>query len=663
MAARRITTILLCGVIALAASGCGGGEPVTVQPEGPEARDYGKIAVYGGRDRFLCEWESIPSDVTKVELRFEETGDAFGLQGSSGSKFFPCKEGEHLVDVTYFKGSQRFAEGEKRHLRVYGDKYESELKGLKATVWEARGAWFSGVAAYSSDPSIVGVEYSYTTRLGEKITKAEGSKETVTFEDVDGAVSMRTIYCPSEKTGDRFYSPWTIAATSGEPVAPAEKNAVVDGYRGIWFDLGQATSYGSKYSGGLGTYTMKHIPMAVYSPIVDKTFFVYGGTPDSGKKYLVCMVGCFDHRTGMLQKPRIVYDKGALGVADPHDDPTINIDKYGYIWVFVAGRSNKRNGIRFRSVNPFDISAFEYINEELMAYPQVHYNKDKGFFLFFTRYDGVRQLFYQTSKDGVTWPPHRQLASIKSENETKSGHYQISNIYGDKICTAFNRHKNGDVDTRTNIYFVQSKDWGETWTTVDGTPVPIPITTRENPSLVRDYESEGRNCYIKDVNFDEKGNPVILYLTSDNHKTGPEGGVRQWHTLHWTGTQWVECQFTTSTHCYDSGSLWIDRNGWTIIAPTAAGPQYWGAGGEVEMFKSTNEGQSWNKVQSLTSGSENNQTYMRRPLGASDGFYTFWADGNPDKFSISYLYFATAAGEVFRMPYNMTEEWEKPERR
>ena len=100
MAARRITTILLCGIIALAASGCGGGEPVTVQPEGPEARDYGKIAVYGGRDRFLCEWESIPSDVTKVELRFEETGDAFGLQGSSGSKFFPCKEGDFRYSST-----------------------------------------------------------------------------------------------------------------------------------------------------------------------------------------------------------------------------------------------------------------------------------------------------------------------------------------------------------------------------------------------------------------------------------------------------------------------------------------------------------------------------------------------------------------------------------
>lgn len=53
-----------------------------------------------------------------------------------------------------------------------------------------------------------------------------------------------------------------------------------EGYRGIWFTIGQARSgFGPKYSGGLGTYTMKHIPVAVYAAEADKTFFVYGGTP------------------------------------------------------------------------------------------------------------------------------------------------------------------------------------------------------------------------------------------------------------------------------------------------------------------------------------------------------------------------------------------------
>ena len=52
---------------------------------------------------------------------------------------------------------------------------------------------------------------------------------------------------------------------------------------------------------------------------------------------------------------------------------------------------------------------------------------------------------------------------------------------------------------------------------------------------------------------------------------------------------------------------------------------------------------------------------MRRPLGAAEGFYAFWADGSPDARTASHLYFCTAAGGVFRMPYDMADEWAAPE--
>ena len=41
-------------------------------------------------------------------------------------------------------------------------------------------------------------------------------------------------------------------------------NMKIDGYRGLWFPLGRS-EYGYKYSGGFGTYTVKHDPLAVYS--------------------------------------------------------------------------------------------------------------------------------------------------------------------------------------------------------------------------------------------------------------------------------------------------------------------------------------------------------------------------------------------------------------
>ncbi|MBQ9892215.1 MAG: BNR-4 repeat-containing protein [Bacteroidales bacterium] len=434
------------------------------------------------------------------------------------------------------------------------------------------------------------------------------------------------------------------------------------GYRGIWYTLGQVeTEYGDKYSGGLGTYTVKHIPMAIYAPQVNKTFFVYGGTTDETRKYLLCMAGCFDHSTGMLRRPVVVHDKGAYGVIDPHDNPTIQIDRDGYIWVFVAGRGNTRPGIRYRSSKPYDISSFEYVNESIMAYPQVFYDKDKGFFLFFTRYDGKRRTFFQTSPDGVNWSERQPIASIMEPGETLSGHYQLTNYDGRKLVCCFNRHIDGSCDTRTNIYYIQSEDWGKTWTNAAGEKVELPVTREENPALVRNFHREGRNCYIKDINFDKDGRPVILYLTSDNHITGPRGGERNWETVSWNGKDWEYSFITRSTHCYDSGSIYIDGDTWSVIAPTGPGPQYWGTGGEMALWCTENRGVIWEKFKDLTRNSRFNHAYARRPVNAHDGFYSFWADGDPDSLSISHLYFCNKAGDVFRMPYTMEEEWQKPE--
>ena len=75
------------------------------------------------------------------------------------------------------------------------------------------------------------------------------------------------------------------------PNSPEKKRA--DGYRGIWFSLGQFSEFGDKYSGGLGTYTANHNPIAIYAPEVDKTYFVYGGTTQEDEKLLVFLVCLF----------------------------------------------------------------------------------------------------------------------------------------------------------------------------------------------------------------------------------------------------------------------------------------------------------------------------------------------------------------------------------
>src|SRR5690606_18774090 len=184
-------------------------------------------------------------------------------------------------------------------------------------------------------------------------------------------------------------------------------NKKIDGYRGIWFELGQKSEYGDKYSGGLGTYTAKHIPLAIYAPKAKKTFFVYGGTTEKDQRHLLCMIGEYDHRTGTVSKPTVVYDK--LGVKDPHDNPSIALDDEGYVWVFASGRGRGRPGFTCRSRTPYKIEACDQIREEEMTYPQPKYVPGKGFLHLFTKYTGLRELYFETSSDGVNWSDDQKL--------------------------------------------------------------------------------------------------------------------------------------------------------------------------------------------------------------------------------------------------------------
>lgn len=425
------------------------------------------------------------------------------------------------------------------------------------------------------------------------------------------------------------------------------------GYKGIWFTLGQKTPHGDKYSGGLGTYTANHVPIAIYAPEVNKTFFVYGGAKD-GKRHLLAMASYYDHAKGVVPRPTIVHDK--LTVDDPHDNPALALDEKGYLWVFVSGRAKARPGFIYRSVKPYSTDAFELIMEKEFTYPQPRWIPGKGFLFLFTKYTGVRELYVSTSPDGKTWAPDRKFAGI-------GGHYQTSHIIGEKVITAFNMHPGGNVDKRTNLYYLQSEDMGATWRNVQGEAVETPLRKPKNAALARDYQAEKQLVYIHDLDLDAQGRPVILCNTSHGFAPGPEADPRWWTVAHWTGAEWKYAQVTPANHNYSTGSLYIEKDGtWRIIGPTGKGPQPIGAGGEIEIWSSKDEGKSWSKERTLTRGSKLNHNYVRRPVNAHEDFYAFWCDGNPDKLSESYLYFANKSGEkVWRLPYEMTEDFAKPE--
>lgn len=447
---------------------------------------------------------------------------------------------------------------------------------------------------------------------------------------------------------------WSASTRAAEGAFSGDRSRPDDGYRGIWFTLGQFSEHGDKYSGGLGTYTANHIPMAAYAAAVNKTFFVYGGTVKE-KRHLLIMASYFDHAKNVVPRATIVHDKD--GVNDPHDNPSMNIDEKGHIWIFISGRGRARPGFKYRSARPYDVSKFQFVAEEEFTYPQPWHLPGKGFFHLLTKYTNGRELYWETSVDGVTWSADQKLAGI-------GGHYQVSNLHEEsgKIGTFFNRHPGGNVDRRTDLYYAETADWGKNWTTVDGTKLEVPLTNAANPARVIEYSAQGKLMYTIDLCFDKKGHPVLLYIVSRNHKPGPEGAAREWTLTKWNGKEWETHVVCTSDHNYDFGSLFLRENEWTIIGPTEPGPQPYGTGGEIALWSSLDEGKSWTKKRQVTRNSRHNHAYVRRPLRARDPFYVFWADGDPGGFSESHLYFGNSDGsQYWRLPYEMKAEFATPE--
>ena len=450
--------------------------------------------------------------------------------------------------------------------------------------------------------------------------------------------------------------------------------AVDDGYRGIWyFNQPTKDEYRYKYSGGFATYPQQHAPIAVYGESVRKTFFVYGGTTarsPQDKQQLLHMVSFYDHETGRVPRPRILLDKQT---SDAHDNPTLQVDDAGHLWIFSPSHGTSRPSYIHRSVQPWSIDAFERIAVTNFSYPQAWHVPDGGFLFLHTRYGGgkamgvsaQRCLFWTTSPDGRTWSEPQLLAGIEM------GDYQVSWRDGRRVATAFDFHPRPiGLNARANIYYAETLDLGNAWRTADGAALNVPLLQTNGAALVYDSRADGLLVYLKDLNFDHQGRPIILFLTTKGFEPGPRNGPRIWQTVRWTGREWVRRpmardngQPVISDNNYDHGSLYIEADGvWRVIAPTEAGPQPFNPGGEMAMWLSHDQGRTWSMPRQLTRDSKRNHTYARRPLNAHPDFYALWADGHGREPSVSAIYFTDRRGErVWRLPARMEGESAEPE--
>ena len=464
-----------------------------------------------------------------------------------------------------------------------------------------------------------------------------------------------------------FYTPQTIASDSRGRHGVELLNAKAEGFRGIWYyNHPSDDEYVYKYSGGMGVYCAGHIPMAIYSKVADKTFFCFGGT-DSRNSTLLQSVSYFDHKTGKLARPTVVFDKHTV---DAHDNAVIGLDDKGYIYIFSSSHGQTRPSAIARSVKPYDIAEFKVIWEGNFSYPQPFYVSGKGFLFLQAQYVksgasetnrlGTRSNCFMTSNaDGTKWSGRTTLQLF---NE---GHYQRSWLFGaGKVGLAFDQHPKGKgLNWRTDVFYMETDDFGKTWKNAAGEVLRLPIDRRDNPALAIPYAEKGRNVYIKGVKFDSKGRPIVLSTVSKGYRAGPIDGPREWKIAKWTGSEWREIDTgIRSDNNYDFAELYVDgEKDWRIIGASETGPQPYNPGGEIAVWASHDAGETWALEKKLTSGSERNQNYPRQPINVNDGFYAIWADGNGRKPSISRFYFCDRDLNVYMMPLSFEGDFASPE--
>src|SRR3546814_16286373 len=123
---------------------------------------------------------------------------------------------------------------------------------------------------------------------------------------------------------------------------------------------------------------------------------------------------------------------------------------------------------------------------------------------------GGRVIGWMTSKDGVDWSEWKDLSLLDQ------GQYQTSGNQGRRIGTAFNYHPTrkvrGGLDFRTNLYYLQTNDFGKTWHTVKGAEVNLPITEVANTALVHETASKKKNVNISNGKSEKHGRHLIHLL-------------------------------------------------------------------------------------------------------------------------------------------------------
>lgn len=371
--------------------------------------------------------------------------------------------------------------------------------------------------------------------------------------------------------------------------SPPEMLATWTGSYSSWWERPQYYNGTPKYSGAFGTYTHKHIPVAVHAGgslfsvrtdnTQDNNFYVY--VTKNSQEVLVHTINNWD---------------------DPHTNAVINTLDHGYIEVRIASRglSHKfQSGKVLRSKTPYNLD-FECvegcssndINYE--AYPQIH-NTGWGRHLIYTKYE-------QINNQGMNYRNLYSRIGGEHVKLSKFAHYNVSHYDSnmDELCIASNTLIGGNPDNRVNLSVICTEGGQDNWSLSNNTLIDENSTT-ESDRIVYNTETEGTFVYLKDI-IATAGTFRVLFTESTS--SDPTKGIR--HLKEWVQGAGVST-ITEVGHNYSAGAYLKKNGNLYIVAGKSNSTGY--LSGDLELYDD-----SYSLIDTL----KGDFSYVRRVVG-TDG--------------------------------------------
>ncbi len=326
------------------------------------------------------------------------------------------------------------------------------------------------------------------------------------------------------------------------------------------------------------------------------------------------VVGYYDHQSGAIQS-HVVHDGFEV---DDHANPSILIDKHGYLMLFYA-RHAEEEGIRMsKSLGPEEIGAWEEARIVGKNGPEIHNRfgerytyanvvylaKEDRIYLFWRGPDG-KPTFSYSEDGGAHFTPGQTFILPERLYKFRRPYVKVASNGQDKIGFTFtDGHPRRE---RTNsLYFMYLK--GGFFYRADGSRIKAlnqsPVIPQE-ADLVYQADTTLGKAWVWDVAFDQSENPVIAYVRF------PDDSNHVYRYGRWDGEQWQSHDLVNAGAWFPqtpegqverepnySGGLSLDHEDPNTVYLSAKRDSVF----EIEAWTTDDGGQSWSQ-RAITSGS------------------------------------------------------------